>query len=123
MVKFNHILALVVWFSVCVALARDSEAGAGFLFFVPFTLGPHAVSHWLCFVLKSRGAAILLAVGMLAYAAWFFFVYVDAFYVHPDPQSPIALLVVGVVSLPVMVPVWVGALVLDGAARRRAVGS
>tara|TARA_A100000171_G_scaffold37536_1_gene36578 strand:+ start:292 stop:657 length:366 start_codon:yes stop_codon:yes gene_type:complete len=119
MVKVNHILAVIVWVSVCVVLARGSEPAHAFLFFVPFTLGPHAVSHALCFVLKSCGAAILLGIGMLAYVSWFFFVYIDAFYWNLDAQSAIALLFVGVVSLPVMIPVWAVALVLEGAAKRR----
>ncbi len=122
MVKFNHILAVALWIAVSWALASKSDPWTAFLFFVPFTLGPHAVSHVLCFLLKSHRAAMLLAVGMLVYAAWFFYVYVDAFYVHLDPQSSIALLFVGVVSLPVMVPIWAGALVLDRAAKRRVAG-
>jgi hypothetical protein len=114
---FNHILAVLVWVSVCVALASKSGPLLGFLFFVPFTLGPHAVSHALCFFVRSRWAEILLSVGMLGYVSWFFFVYVDVFYIHLDPQSSIALLFVGVVSLPVMIPVWAGALVIERSAR------
>jgi len=117
MSKFNQILAITVWVSVCVALASKSEPFFGFLFFVPFTLGPHAVSHALCFWLKSRGSAILLGIGMLAYVSWFFFVYIDAFSVHLDAQSSIALLFVGLVSLPVMIPVWVGAFAFERRAK------
>ncbi len=117
MSKFNQALAIAVWVFVCVALASNSEPFFGFLFFVPFTLGPHAVSHALCFLFKSRGSAILLGIGMLAYVSWFFFVYVDVFYVHPDAQSPIALLFVGLVSLPVMIPVWVGAFAFEQRAK------
>ena len=119
MVKFNHILAIVVWVSVYWALASKSDPWSAFLFFVPITLGPHAVSHVLCFLLKSHRAAVVLSAGMLAYCAWFFFVYVDVFYVHLDPQSAIALLFVGVVALPLMIPVWVVAFALDRAAKKR----
>ena len=54
---------------------------------------------------------------MLAYVSWFFFVYIDVFYLHPDAQSPIALLFVGLVSLPVMIPVWVGAFAFERRAK------
>ena len=117
MSKFNHILAVIIWGSVCVALASQSEPVIGFLFFVPFTLWPHAVSHTLCFLFKSRGSAILLGIGMLAYVSWFFFVYVDVFYLHVDPQSAIALAFVGFVSLPVMIPVWLGAFAFERSAK------
>jgi len=117
MTKCNHILAIIAWVSVCVALASKTESAMGILFFVPFTLGPHAVSHWLCFRLQSRWAAILLGIGMLAYMSWFFFVYIDVFYVHIDAQGPIALLFVGIFSLPVMIPVWLGTLALERSAK------
>ena len=113
MSKFNQILAILVWVFACIALGSKTDSFTGFLFIVPFTLGPHAVSHALCFRFRCRVSAILLAIGMAIYAAWFFFVFVDVFYIHPDPQSPIALLFVGAVSLPVMIPVWVGAVAFE----------
>lgn len=116
----NHVLAVSVWLASCLALAIVSDPAYGFLFFVPFTLGPHAVSHGLCFVLNSRGAAVALCIGMLAYLAWFFYVYADAFYFNVDAQSGIALAFIGIFSLPVMVPVWLGAWALERAAIKKA---
>ena len=118
---FNHMLAGVVWLAVCVALALKSDPMlTGIVFFAPFTLGPHAVSHWLCFVLRSNRSAVLLGIGMLAYVVFFFVVYIDVFYVHMDPQSSIALMFVGFVSLPVMIPVWLGAFALERGVKERA---
>lgn len=113
MAKINGILAIVIWIAACAALATKSDPWHGFLFIVPFCLGPHAVTHFLCFRVKSHGAANLLGIGMLLYAAWFFFIYADVFYFNLDPQSPIALLVVGIASLPVMIPVWIVSVYLD----------
>jgi hypothetical protein len=106
MVKFNHILAIFVWVAAGVALVRVSEPWYGMMVLIPFILGPHLVSHTMCFFVKSRRAAAILSFGMLAYLAWFFFVYVNAYYIELDAQSSIALLFVGLVSLPVMIPVW-----------------
>jgi hypothetical protein len=106
MVKFNHILAIFVWAAAGVALARVSEPWYGMMILVPFILGPHMVSHVLCFFLKSKGSGTVLCIGILAYLAWFFFIYIDVFFLNPDPQSPIALLFVGLLSLPVMIPIW-----------------
>lgn len=122
MAKINHCLAIVVWLAVCVALAGQSDPMYGFVFFVPFSLGPHAVSHLLCLWIRSRRAATLLGVGMLAYAAWFFFVYADAFYFNLDAQSAIAMLYVGIVTLPVMIPVWLIAIAMETSAKKRAGG-
>ena len=117
MAMFNHTLAFIIWVIVCVALASKSDSFVGAILFVPFTLGPHAVTHAMCFLLKSRRSATLLGIGMLGYVSWFFFVYIDVFYVHLDAQSSIALLFVGLVSLPVMIPVWLGAFAFEQRAK------
>lgn len=124
----NHVLAWAVWIAGCLALGAQAQPVYAFVFVVPFSLGPHAVSHGLCFGIRSRGAGVVLAVGMVAYAAWFLYVYADAFYFHPDAQSAIALAFIGVVSLPVMIPVWLVAMWLEWRARKgtkqeRGVGS
>lgn len=104
--KVNHILAVFVWVAVSFALSRVTDEPGGFIFFMPFTLGPHVVSHTMCFFVKSRRAAQLLCFGMLAYLSLFFFFFINAFYIELDPQSGIILVFTGVISLPVMIPIW-----------------
>jgi hypothetical protein len=89
-----------------------SEPIIGALFFVPFALGPLFVSLVIAATAPSRGCQIILAAGSVIYAAWFAFIFLDAFYWHVDPQSAIALVFIGIYSLPVMIPIWLSALVL-----------
>ena len=84
----------------------------GALFFVPFALGPLFVSMKIAATAPYRSCQIILAIGTGLYAVWFGFIFLDAFYWHLDPQSAIALVFIGLYSLPVMIPIWLGALAL-----------
>ncbi len=90
-------------------LGRQSDSTGGLLFFVPFTLGPLFVTLLLDFFVHRRLALGLLLASTLIYFAWFLFVYLSAFYWHPDAQGAIALLFIGIYSLPVMIPLWITA--------------
>lgn len=79
------------------------------LFFVPFAFGPLVITVILSFALRSRSAQVLLATSSVLYAAWFGYIYADAFYLNPDPQSPIAFLFIGVYAVPVLVVFWIAA--------------
>jgi hypothetical protein len=92
-----------------IALAKVSASLSGVLFILPFALGPLFVTLGLTFFCKSVKSVALLLVSAVAYTAWFFFVYLDAFHWHLDAQSGFVLLVVGIYSLPVMLPLWVAA--------------
>jgi len=83
------------------------------LFFVPFAFGPLVVTLGLSFLLRCKHAQRLLTISSLAYAAWFGYIYLQAFYLNPDPQSPIAFLFVGVYALPVLVVFWIAAGVMQ----------
>ncbi len=87
-------------------LALKSNPMIGVLFFIPFALGPLLVTYGLTFICHRKPSLVILLISAAAYLTWFLFVYMNAFYWHPDPQSPIALLFVGVYSLPVMLPLW-----------------
>jgi len=118
--KLNLILAVPVWVAASVALAYQSTPPLlGLAFMLPFAMSPHAVSHVLSFRLKSRAASALLGVGMLAYLAWFFYLYLDAFYWHLDAQSSLLMLFVGIYSLPVMAPLWGAAIWMERVAKRK----
>jgi hypothetical protein len=93
-------------------LMSKSEPINGALFFVPFALGPLFISLVIAATSPYRSCQIILTVGSGVYAVWFGFVFLDAFYWHLDPQSSIALISIGIYSLPVMIPIWLITLVL-----------
>jgi amino acid permease len=88
------------------ALISKSNPIYGALFFVPFALGPLILT--LIFAVKSPSLSsqILLIISSVLYGIWFSYVFLSAFYWHIDPQSAIALLFIGIYSLPVMIPLW-----------------
>lgn len=117
MKKTNNIIAASIWIAGTFVLCYQATPIMGGLFFVPFVLGPHAVTHIGVWLAKTKKAQSILMFALFAYAAWFGFVYTDVFYLHPDTQSPIALLFVGVYALPVLVPLWAVAWWLDSKGR------
>jgi len=92
-------------------LCSKSEPFLGGLFFVPFAFGPLAVTIGLAFAFRSTLAQYLLTVSSVLYGVWFAFVYAQAVYVNPDPQSPIAFLFVGTYALSVLAIFWIAAAV------------
>ena len=99
---------ILIGFGMLTAKA-DNPAGA--LFFVPFSLGPQIVSLVLLLLLPHPSSQRLLLAGALLYAGWFVLVFLDIFYWHMDPQGPIVLVFVGFYALPVLIPIWIVALV------------
>ena len=110
---FNNSLAGGLWALGILMLCVKADPFAGGLFFVPFSLWPHAVTHIGMLLARKRRTQIFLLVTMLLYFAWFMTIYMDAFYVHLDPQSPIVLLFVGTLAAPVMLVLWIITLVLE----------
>ena len=85
----------------------------GTLFFLPFYSFPLIVNLVLSFKWKYFWSHVILAVSSLLYGLWFAYAMYDAFYVHLDPQSALIILFVGIYSLPVMVPAWIVASLLN----------
>lgn len=106
------LITLVALSAGIFALMTKSRPIIGALFFVPFALGPLFVSMKIAATSPYRSCQIILAIGTGLYAVWFGFIFLDAFYWNLDPQSAIALLFIGLYSLPVMIPIWLGALAL-----------
>ena len=103
----------------CIVLLSESSSIGGALFFIPFSFGPLLVSIALTFYVWSRFSLLVLAVGSSLYGVWFGYVYMSAFHWHIDPQSAIALLFVGIYSLPVMIPVWLIVWAFRGSSPKR----
>jgi len=121
-VRFTRYLSFclsgLVLIGICLANALPNLSSgnillaiAGVLFFLGFCGFPPMVSIALSVLSKKPFSHIILATSSLLYGAWFADVYYDAFYLHLDPQSAIALIFVGVYFLPVLGPLWLAVLV------------
>ena len=82
-------------------------------FFLLFCGFPPIVSIFLSVRSKSPISQIVLATTSLLYGSWFAYVCYDAFFVNLDPQSAIILVFVGIYALPVLLPLWITARVVD----------
>ena len=91
------------------SLGAQTSSLLGVLFFMPFIMFSHGITHILIRLASRPKTLGVLLFTQLAYATWYGFWYIDIFYVHIDPQSPIALLFIGLVSLPAMAILWIGA--------------
>jgi len=88
-------------------IAFASKGGlGGLLFFLPFIMTPLIVNANLAWRWQTKVAQALLQLATLAYAGWAIHIYIDVFYIHPDPQSAVALVFVGIYAAPPLVVVW-----------------
>ena len=76
---------------------------------VPFVVNAYLAYQWSSF---SSQAVILVTT--VAYAAWFIFIYASATVLHPDPQSPIAFLFVGIYAAPALFLLWLIGAPIEG---------
>jgi hypothetical protein len=75
----------------------------------PFYVGPLGVTAVLSFYSKRSISQSILLASTITYSLWLWFVYMSAMHWHPDAQSAIAFVFVGIYSLPVMIPLWITA--------------
>ena len=106
------IISAVVFILAVLLLLVESSGGAGVLLLLPLIFGPMIVSLLLGAAAASRRSLVTLLISNILYFGWFFWVYISAFYLHPDAQAGITLLFVGIYSLPVMIPLWIIAMCL-----------
>lgn len=104
--RFAAGITLGVIVMIAVMLAFKASDLMGVLYFIPFTAGPLFVSLAMALMLSRPAAQMTLAVGSLLYAVYFIWCYLSIFYWNVDPQSPIGLVFLGIISLPVMLVVW-----------------
>ena len=79
-------------------LLSQSSGGAAVLFILPFSFGSMIVSLLLGAAAASRRSLTTLLISNILYFGWFLWVYVSAFYLHPDPQAGIAFVFIGIYS-------------------------
>lgn len=104
-------LAASVLFTVLILIQSTEPAST--IGIVLLAIFPLLISTLIAVFLWKRSARILCGVGIVAYILWFLFYYMMIFYWQPSPQSAIGLLYLGIVSLPVMLPIWIVTLILN----------
>jgi hypothetical protein len=88
-----------------------------------FNGSPLLVSFILSIALKHRIPAIILLVSTIAYGIWFFYVFANVSYLFlwlSYGTALLALFIVGPFSLPVMIPAWIAAIVIEIRHRKKA---
>lgn len=113
MKRLNRIVAALFWVVGIVALCAKADPFYAGFFFLPFAFGPQILTHVGILFARTRGAQTTLFIALVVYFAWFSFIFVEVFYINPDPQGAVALLFVGVYSTPVMLPFWIIAAVFE----------
>ncbi len=109
----NNAIAICLWIIGITMICSQSHPVWGVLFFIPFALGPQAVTHVGILYAKSQTTQMVLLWTLLSYFVWFVFVYTKAFCDHPDTQSCLLLLFVGVYAAPVLVILWLAAFLIE----------
>lgn len=94
-------------------LIAKEVSPVGALFFLPFSFGPLLVTAAIGAFCRGRTPQVILTVAAGAYMAWFAWLYMEIFFWHPDPQSPVALVFVGAYSLPILLPMWIAAVIIE----------
>ena len=90
------LLAIGIFMLDSVSLSREATAGMA-----PFTFGPLFVSLVLALFARRIACQIVLIISSVLYAACVYDIVSSR-----DAQAGIALLFIGFMSLPVMIPVW-----------------
>ena len=90
------LLAIGIFMLDSVSLSREATAGMA-----PFTFGPLFVSLVLALFARRIACQIVLIISSVLYAACVYDIVSSR-----DAQAGIALLFIGIMSLPVMIPVW-----------------
>ena len=81
-----------------------------FLLFCGF---PPIVSIVLSTKLKNPFSHILLVITSFLYGVWFAYLMYDAFYLNRDALSGVVLFCVGIFALPVLLPLWILAIIVE----------
>ena len=97
------LLAIGIFMLDSVSLSREATAGIA-----PFTFGPLFVSLVLALFARRIACQIVLIISSVLYAACVYDIVSSR-----DAQAGIALLFIGIMSLPVMIPIWLMTLVFN----------
>jgi predicted Ser/Thr protein kinase len=107
---FITTLEIILVGALC--LVAQSNPPSAALKFVPLSLGPLFISLILSLWLTEKRCQKILRIGSVLYALFFAYIFLNSFYWNLDPQSAIGLIFIGFYSLPVMIPIWISAVVM-----------
>ena len=96
-----------------VLLGMLCVTGFSALCIFPFYGFPPIVSIVLARRLMKPIPQMIVAMTSLGYGIWFAYLYYDAFYVHPDPQSGLLFVFVGIWAFPVVALLWTIAFIIE----------
>lgn len=85
----------------------------GAVVLLAFYAGPILVTLLLSWKFQTNLAQAVLLASLPTYFAWIGYDLYNAFFANLDPQSGIVLIAVGIMSLPVMIPLWILAIILE----------
>jgi len=94
-------------------LCSKSSPFIGGFFFAISSLFPLFFSLMIVYKSEQIINIRIQLTGIILYFIWFSFVFLSVFNWNPDPQGPIALLFVGLFSLPIMTIFWTMSLILN----------
>jgi len=100
----NYVLVIVAFLVYFATFGREGMDAAWL--FLPFTMLPYLVNASLAKLWLAFESQALVAVATVAYSGWFVYVYMSATVWHPDAQSPLAFLFVGIYAVPVLSIFW-----------------
>ncbi len=107
--RWATLVLVAVAFAAYVVVFAESGLDS-ILFAAPFTMTPFAVSGVLAWRWRTVAGQTALIVGAIGYGVWFWFTYMRVMHwnPNPDPQSGIALMLVGIYAAPVLGLLWWG---------------
>ncbi len=103
-------LALVVAAFIVFAITFVPRGLDGILFVAAFTMTPFVVTGVLAWRWRTVVGQFVLIIGAVGYGAWFRHTYMYVVHLdpNPDPQSGIAVMLVGIYAAPVLGLLWWG---------------
>jgi hypothetical protein len=107
--KVNGVLAATIWVLGIGTLALLSRPPMPGLFFVPFVMWPHAITHLAVLNAKDGKGQCCLFAAQIIYAIWVGTACV-AMFSAPAETAPMALLVVAFKAFPALGVLWIAAL-------------
>ncbi len=117
--KVNGVLAVAIWVIGIGTLALLSRPPMPGLFFVPFVMWPHAVTHFAVLNAKDGKGQCCLFAAQVIYAVWVGAACV-AMFSAPERTGPVDLLVVAFKAFPALGVLWIAALYCHLRKRRAA---
>ena len=111
---------MTLFLACSIALLMKTEVTAVSMILTMIALWPLLVSLLMLIFCREKQPTNILLASVILYVLWFAFIYGQIFFWNVDPQGSIALLFLGIYSLPFTLALWITALVKEAKQRQRA---